>query len=50
MVKDVTKLHNKYMAHSFTTFEDKSADALNVLGQQEYAQKMMEGLINDMLD
>ena len=50
MVWDMTKLHNQYSAHAFAKFEKKSNDALNVLGQQEYAQEMMEGLINDMLD
>ena len=50
MVWDMTKLHNQYSAQAFAKFEEKSNDALNVLGQQEYAQEMMEGLINDMLD
>ena len=31
MKTDMKTLHEKYLTHSFTTFEEKSADALNIL-------------------
>ena len=50
MKKKMKKLHDQYLTHSFTTFQEKSTDALNVLDQQVYSQEMMTGLINDMMD
>ena len=44
------QLHNQYLQDLLKMFETKSSEALTVLNQQEYAQEMMEGLINDMLD
>ena len=49
-MKEMRDIHNRFITDSIHMFQNRSIQAISVLNQQQYAQEMMECLINDMLD